>query len=68
MILMSPPLLLARVCVRVCASYTQEGRYEGQTKGGVREGIGQLSWPNGDTYLGDFHNGLRHGQGTTAMS
>lgn len=57
-----PPPVFLLLASLTC---TQEGTYDGETKGGVREGRGRLVWSNGDTYLGDFHNGLRHGQGAT---
>ena len=40
-----------------------QGEYEGELKGGVREGEGTLVWSNGDRYVGSFKNGLRHGKG-----
>lgn len=63
------PELLRHLLDRArCSFDTQEGEYGGETKGGVREGKGQLVWSNGDTYQGDFHNGLRHGQGVQQNS
>lgn len=38
------------------------GRYAGEHKGGLREGVGKLQLANGDKYSGNFHNNLQHGQ------
>jgi hypothetical protein len=38
--------------------------YEGQIAKGVRAGIGQLVYPNGDVYRGNFKHNERNGQGT----
>jgi hypothetical protein len=40
-----------------------EGHFDGVITNGVRDGPGKLTWTNGDTYVGDFKNGLRHGKG-----
>lgn len=40
------------------------GEFDGVLKEGVRDGVGRLTWSNGDRYEGDFKNGLRHGTGT----
>ena len=40
-----------------------EGLYEGESKMGVLEGDGTLTWSNRDKYVGTFKNGLRHGHG-----
>jgi hypothetical protein len=36
------------------------GDYEGDLREGVREGTGKITWSNGDTYSGEFKNGLRY--------
>src|SRR4051812_11889856 len=40
------------------------GRYAGEHRGGLREGIGKLQLANGDKYSGNFHSNLQHGRGT----
>eukprot|EP01032_Pedospumella_encystans_P032909 gene32909-37172_t len=40
------------------------GEFDGVLKEGVRDGVGKLTWSNGDRYEGDFKSGLRHGTGT----
>ena len=40
-----------------------EGHFDGVITNGVRDGPGKLTWTNGDTFVGEFKNGLRHGQG-----
>lgn len=40
-----------------------ELRYEGNKRGGVREGHGVLYYSNGLSYEGDFRNNQRHGFG-----
>jgi len=37
--------------------------YEGQVVKGIRNGLGQLVYPNGDVYKGTFKNGERSGTG-----
>lgn len=44
------------------------GRYAGEHKGGLREGIGKLQLANGDKYSGNFHNNLQHGRGVYTWS
>lgn len=39
------------------------GRYAGEHRGGLREGIGKLQLANGDKYSGNFHSNLQHGRG-----
>lgn len=34
---------------------------------GERDGVGTMTWDNGDAYTGDFFNGNRHGHGTLAF-
>jgi len=41
-----------------------EGLYSGGLVDGVREGPGSVKWANGDSYVGDFKGGMRHGHGT----
>jgi hypothetical protein len=38
--------------------------YEGQVVKGIRNGLGQMIYPNGDVYKGAYKNGVRNGQGT----
>ena len=38
-------------------------KFEGQIFDEQPEGGGQMTWDNGDSYEGDFHVGLRHGNG-----
>jgi hypothetical protein len=40
-----------------------EGEYKGPLVDGVREGQGSVRWANGDSYTGDFKQGMRHGKG-----
>ncbi len=44
-------------------SLTEE-LYDGDLMAGVRQGNGDLFYPNGDKYSGPFDNGRRHGIGT----
>ena len=37
-------------------------------KHGDPEGEGRQTWPNGDTYVGQFKGGRRHGQGTYTLA
>ena len=39
------------------------GKYIGQWKDGLRDGIGKFTWNNGDTYEGTWVEDKRHGQG-----
>lgn len=54
------------LCLPLCA--TAGGRYAGEHKGGLREGIGKLQLANGDKYSGNFHNNLQHGRGVYTWS
>jgi hypothetical protein len=38
-------------------------RYEGQFKAGLPDGKGSYTWANGDVYIGEWMEGLRHGIG-----
>lgn len=38
-------------------------RYEGLIRNNRMHGRGSYHWPNGDNYLGEYHNGLRNGYG-----
>ena len=42
--------------------------YEGQVLKGVKSGQGQLVFPNGDVYKGNFKNNQRNGQGVCLFS
>ena len=37
--------------------------YEGNWVADKQEGFGIEQWPDGTTYTGDFHHGMKHGQG-----
>ena len=40
------------------------GQYNGSiSNDGLREGLGNCSWNNGDHYEGDWKDNLRHGNG-----
>ena len=39
-------------------------KYEGDFKDDRVEGNGKFYWGNGNTYIGEFKNGLKHGKGT----
>ena len=39
-------------------------KYKGNFVNSTINGDGKLKWSNGDVYLGQFHNGYRHGHGT----
>mmetsp|Transcript_32887 Transcript_32887/g.48006 ORF Transcript_32887/g.48006 Transcript_32887/m.48006 type:complete len:286 (+) Transcript_32887:216-1073(+) len=41
----------------------EAGVYEGDLVNSFRHGKGALTWPNGDTYKGDFQMGMRTGYG-----
>jgi len=43
--------------------YADGSIYQGNWKGGLEEGTGQLSFPSGDKYKGSFKRGLKHGRG-----
>lgn len=34
----------------------------------MKHGTGQFTWPNGDTYKGDYHEDKMHGQGLFVWS
>ena len=40
--------------------------WSGECSNGKANGIGILSWSNGDKYIGDYKDGNMHGQGTYA--
>ena len=42
-------------------------RYEGEFQGDVRAGLGEMTWPNGDTFRGGWRNGLPNGYGEVLM-
>lgn len=44
--------------------YKNNSVYEGQWKGGFRDGKGKMEWPDGATYTGDWILGYAHGKGT----
>jgi hypothetical protein len=44
---------------------TYEGSYNVH---GERDGMGKMTWVNGDVYTGDFFNGNRHGHGTLTFA
>ena len=56
---------IAHSCVCVCCVGVSlsGGRYAGEHKGGLREGIGKLQLANGDRYSGNFHSNLQAGRG-----
>lgn len=37
--------------------------YDGQVAKGIRQGLGQIVFPNGDVYKGQWKSDLRHGAG-----
>ena len=39
------------------------GVYSGEKIDELRHGLGTLVFPNGDKYIGQFHQGMRHGRG-----
>ena len=41
--------------------------YQGQVKDGRPNGLGFMTYPNGDKYLGVWKNGKRNGQGTFTL-
>lgn len=42
----------------------ERARYEGQYFEGKRQGVGKMTFPNGDVYHGHWHQGKMHGEGT----
>ena len=38
-------------------------RYHGQILMNLMDGRGEFSWPNGDSYKGEYVNGMRNGVG-----
>ena len=42
--------------------------YEGFIKNNLMHGRGSYKWPNGNHYLGEYHNGLRNGYGEMIYS
>lgn len=55
-----PLLLQAKTTV---LKYSFGAIYHGQTCTGKRCGIGVFAWPSGETYVGEFFNNRRSGQG-----
>jgi hypothetical protein len=45
------------------APENQKCKYEGEWKNSKRQGVGKISWYNGDCYLGDWRNDAKHGHG-----
>ena len=43
--------------------YKNGSVYEGEWKGGFRDGIGKMEWPDGASYEGDWSLGFAHGHG-----
>lgn len=41
----------------------ESGKYEGYWKDDMMHGKGSRKYPNGDTYIGEFHSGKRQGEG-----
>ena len=41
----------------------QSGTYEGRWKNGLRHGLGNFTWNNGDSYKGSWFQDRRHGEG-----
>jgi hypothetical protein len=44
-------------------SWADGRRYEGDYKGGKKDGEGTFYWPNGQIYIGSWRNGKQHGLG-----
>ncbi len=40
------------------------GNFEGKLEENIRTGPGKLTWSDGSSYVGDFLNGMREGEGT----
>ena len=43
-------------------------KYQGDVENGVPDGLGILTYPNGDKYIGEWENGKKHGEGTKTYS
>ena len=43
--------------------YNDGSRYEGEHRGGVRQGRGTYTWADGNRYEGEWHEDKMHGQG-----
>ena len=48
--------------------YPSGGIYEGEAKGGFRDGYGKISWPNGSSYEGNWSYGYPSGYGKFVYS
>ena len=65
--LLWPPQL--RKCTYIFTSGTfQTAKYTGQWLEGKPNGKGNMIWPDGKFYMGDFRKGLFHGKGKYSMS
>ncbi|NER33467.1 MAG: hypothetical protein F6J93_05265 [Oscillatoria sp. SIO1A7] len=64
----SPENKVAIKAIRETQVYPDSSRYEGETKDGIREGIGTYFGVNGDKYTGEWRNDMRHGVGSYTWS
>jgi hypothetical protein len=51
-------------CVGTGAWRNTDAKYFGSFANGLPDGRGVISWPDGDRYVGEVVNGVRHGLGT----
>ena len=49
-------------------SSKESGKYKGDLLGSIRQGIGKMTWPNGNTYTGQWLNDNPHGYGLSTWN
>ncbi|CAG5909402.1 unnamed protein product [Menidia menidia] len=54
------PHMVESECLLVINGSNRQGEFVGNTS----MGRGTYTWPHGSTYVGEVHNGIRHGMGT----
>ena len=57
----SPNVLYEYEASEVCVSYNDGSIYRGQWCSGLRHGKGKMTWPNKDSFEGEWEKGIRSG-------